>query len=725
MARENEISILVKAEVDKAIKDLKQFQKKGTDAPKKVGLSFKKLGGAIGIVSGILTGVFIGGLFKAVKAASNFEETVQKFNVTFRDVQKEADNVAKNLSENFGLSTASAKELLSSTGDLLSGFGFTGEAALDLAKKTNELAADLASFSNIQGGTEAASLALTKGLLGERESMKLLGIAILETDVQQRVLEKGQAGLTGTARRQARAIATLELATEQSGNALGDFARSQGSTANQARILQANLEDLAINIGSKLTPFVNTIIKSFNRFFSSLSASDVALQNFRDASESVTLAEKALTDAIAKSGASSKEAARANQELTKEKVRLESATARLDIQERALIETTKKSVAALPDLEDANKKLTAELTTRTKRVTDLLATEKIQNAFSIQSVAARTKALGPLRQAQAAQLEVSEDLAESDIELNKARNASVELTDFLKVKEAELKRGRVEAIEITKQSAQQEAEAAKARELAGIRDNADQAEQKKLLQELFNFDVVKKGELTTITLEELRKRSEARKGALEAEQTAIREAANIEIEAERSKTNAIRQIRQALFNFISSGTQNLNQILANLDEQRTNDQIAALQAQLDNQEITQEEFDKKSKEATAKQATRDRERALFQIAVDTAVAIVRALLTGLPLPGIPLAAFAAASGAAQAAVVSSQPLPSFQTGVDFVPSDTLANLHEGERVLTREENVNNNQLQGATINVFANDPAEFSRQLDNHVRNNGGVPIGV
>ncbi|KKM17095.1 hypothetical protein LCGC14_1679180, partial [marine sediment metagenome] len=117
--------------------------------------------------------------------------------------------------------------------------------------------------------------------------------------------------------------------------------------------------------------------------------------------------------------------------------------------------------------------------------------------------------------------------------------------------------------------------------------------------------------------------------------------------------------------------------------------------------------------------------ALFQIAVDTAVAIVRALLTGLPLPGIPLAAFAAASGAAQAAVVSSQPLPSFQTGVDFVPSDTLANLHEGERVLTREENVNNNQLQGATINVFANDPAEFSRQLDNHVRNNGGVPIGV
>ena len=45
--------------------------------------------------------------------------------------------------------------------------------------------------------------------------MKLLGIAIPETDLQQRLFEKGQNKLTGLALRQAKAEATLELVTQQ------------------------------------------------------------------------------------------------------------------------------------------------------------------------------------------------------------------------------------------------------------------------------------------------------------------------------------------------------------------------------------------------------------------------------------------------------------------------------------------------------------------------------
>ena len=144
------------------------------------------IGKSMAVVGLAITAVSVG----LIKMASDAEETATKFDVVFKDVSDQAAKTAKNLSDNFGLSTKAAKQLLSDTGDLLTGFGFTGQAALDLSTKVNELAVDLASFTNFSGGAEGASAALTKALLGERESVKALGISILETDVQAKVDRK-------------------------------------------------------------------------------------------------------------------------------------------------------------------------------------------------------------------------------------------------------------------------------------------------------------------------------------------------------------------------------------------------------------------------------------------------------------------------------------------------------------------------------------------------------
>ena len=105
--------------------------------------------------------------------------------------KKKAEDTAKTFRQSFGLSRKAAKQLLGDTGDLLVGFGFTEDAALDLSKKVNELAVDLASFTNFSGGAEGASLALTKALLGERESIKSLGIAITEADLKKFAADQG------------------------------------------------------------------------------------------------------------------------------------------------------------------------------------------------------------------------------------------------------------------------------------------------------------------------------------------------------------------------------------------------------------------------------------------------------------------------------------------------------------------------------------------------------
>jgi hypothetical protein len=143
---------------------------------------------------------------------------------------------------------------------LLTGFGFSQQAALELSTEVNKLAVDLASFTNFSGGATGASQALTKALLGERESVKSLGISILEEDVQKQVAINTTNGLTFATDRQAKAYATLQIAQAQSKNAIGDYERTQDGLANQTRLLQQRMNDLAVSFGEIMVPAVNDVV---------------------------------------------------------------------------------------------------------------------------------------------------------------------------------------------------------------------------------------------------------------------------------------------------------------------------------------------------------------------------------------------------------------------------------------------------------------------------------
>ena len=207
-----------------------------------------------------------------LKAASDAEETFSKFSVVFRGVSKQADAVADNLVKNFGLAGSKAKELLSDTGDLLTGFGFTQKMALNLADEVNQLAVDLASFTNFAGGAEGASKALTKALLGERESVKSLGISILEEDVKKKVALLRSQGMTFATMRQAKAFATLKIAQEQSKNAIGDYNRTQDQFANKARLLSARVLDMKEKFGKIMIPLALKLTNILIRLMEALSS---------------------------------------------------------------------------------------------------------------------------------------------------------------------------------------------------------------------------------------------------------------------------------------------------------------------------------------------------------------------------------------------------------------------------------------------------------------------
>lgn len=230
----------VDSALDKTGKKTKDFGDKFADLGKKI--------------AGVVSVALITKFFKDSAAqAINAEETFSKFGVVFKSSIGGANEALEDLKTNYGLSGVAAADMMSSTGDLLTGLGATSATALDLSTKTQKLAVDLASFTNYSGGAAGASVALTKAMLGEREMLKGLGIVIQEKMVQERLAAEGKDKLTGASLLAAKAEVTLKLAMEQSKNAIGDYARTSDSAANQIRLLQNSFQDFQVEVGKSIT----------------------------------------------------------------------------------------------------------------------------------------------------------------------------------------------------------------------------------------------------------------------------------------------------------------------------------------------------------------------------------------------------------------------------------------------------------------------------------------
>ncbi len=218
---------------------------------------------ALGVT--ISAGLVIGGLTKAIGSAVSLAEESSKLGVIFKNVRTQAKAVGQDLQKNFGISELAATKLLGATGDLLTGFGFTSSSALDLSADVQKLAVDIASFSNLQGGASRASVIITKALLGETDSLVALGVKIKEANINAKAQELGLKKVNGQLTNQDKALVTLTLITEQSKNAIGDFARTQDSTANQSKIFGERLTDLSTVAGKVLLPTFGKVLTILNK----------------------------------------------------------------------------------------------------------------------------------------------------------------------------------------------------------------------------------------------------------------------------------------------------------------------------------------------------------------------------------------------------------------------------------------------------------------------------
>ena len=186
-------------------------------------------------------------------------ETASKFNTVFGPAVQDVNEFLDEFATMAGLSNREAQDLIATTGAIVQGFGFTREESAKLSTQVMALAGDFASFNNLP--TADTSRAIQAALTGERESLKRLGVVILETEVQQRAMRDTGKTVAATLTQQEKAVASLALITEKAGVQIGDLTRTQSSAANRAKQLGAGMRDLRDDIAVGLQPAMNIFLE--------------------------------------------------------------------------------------------------------------------------------------------------------------------------------------------------------------------------------------------------------------------------------------------------------------------------------------------------------------------------------------------------------------------------------------------------------------------------------
>lgn len=153
--------------------------------------------------------------------------------------------------------------------------------------------------------------------------------------------------------------------------------------------------------------------------------------------------------------------------------------------------------------------------------------------------------------------------------------------------------------------------------------------------------------------------------------------------------------------------------LQNLSDQYYTNEIAKAEGNTERQ-----------KQLKREQFNANKALAITDTIMNTAEAVGKALTYGWPA-GVILAGITGAMGAAQVALIASQPMPAFEKGgivpgTSYTGDNVLARVNSGEMILTRDQQKALGNMGNKTYNfngpILANNPLEFNRKIQIQTR---------
>lgn len=215
-------------------------------------------------LAGLAAGAFaVAGIVKFGKditaLSRRIEDLDTKARTVFEDSLPQVRNWAKENSKSLGVTQREATGLAANFADLLKPMGFTSDQAAAMSTDVVGLSGALAKWEGKNRSAAEVADILSKAMLGERDSLKSLGISITEADVSARLAANGQENLTGAALQQAKAVATQELILEKSTDAQEAWANGGKAAEEQQNAWRVSVDELREKIAKGLTPVIKKV----------------------------------------------------------------------------------------------------------------------------------------------------------------------------------------------------------------------------------------------------------------------------------------------------------------------------------------------------------------------------------------------------------------------------------------------------------------------------------
>ena len=218
----------------------------------------------------------------AVDAASDLAEVQNVVDTVFGDGARQIESWAKSAGQQFGLTETQAKKFTSTLGAMMKSSGIAGDEIVNMSTDLAGLAADMASFYNLD--FETAFEKIRSGISGETMPLKQLGINMSVANLEAFALAQGLDKTFSEMSQGEQTMLRYQYLMQATSDAQGDFERTADGFANAQRRIQSSLDTISTVAGTFILQTIEPLTSSVANFLAQITATPerTVLDDFND-----------------------------------------------------------------------------------------------------------------------------------------------------------------------------------------------------------------------------------------------------------------------------------------------------------------------------------------------------------------------------------------------------------------------------------------------------------
>lgn len=198
----------------------------------------------------------------AIDISSDLTEVQNVVDVTFGNYADLIEKMSQTSIVDFGMSELTVKQVSSRFQAMGTAMGFTQGKMADMSVELTKLAADMASFYNVEQTAVAEDLESI--FTGQTRPLRTYGLDLTEATLKEWALKQGLDANIDSMSQMEKTMLRYQYVMSNTGAAQGDFARTADTWANQVRILKQNFEQLGSVVGGSLINALKPLVKALN-----------------------------------------------------------------------------------------------------------------------------------------------------------------------------------------------------------------------------------------------------------------------------------------------------------------------------------------------------------------------------------------------------------------------------------------------------------------------------